>query len=104
MQMGADESAVLHGAVEQNNRRRIAEHSTPAAITTQEGIDGYREKAVRNVSVEQVEFGQHHGVVDHGSCARMGKTIEPLWVTVAEKNRWMELEESLSLDSCQALS
>ena len=82
MEMGADESAVLHGAVGANNRRRIAEHSTPAAITTQEGIDGYREQAMWIASVEQVEFGQHRGVVDRRSCSPMGKTIELLWRTV----------------------
>ena len=36
---------------------------------------------------------QHDGVVNHGSCAQMSKTIELLWVTVAEQSRWMELED-----------
>ena len=43
--MGTDESAVLPSAVAANTRRRIAEKSTPVAIATQEGFDGYREKA-----------------------------------------------------------
>ena len=31
----------------------------------------------------------------------MGKTIQLLWVTVAEQGRWLEPEESQSLGSCQ---
>ena len=42
---------------QKNTRRRIAEKSAPVAVTTQEGIDGYREKAMMMASVEQVEWG-----------------------------------------------
>ena len=59
--------------------------SEPVAVTTQEAVDGYREKAMRIASVEQVELGNI-----------IGKAIEPLWVTIAEKRRWMEPEESQS--------
>ena len=34
-------------ALAENTRRRIAEKSAPVAVTTQEGIDGYHEKAMR---------------------------------------------------------
>ena len=37
--------------------RHKAETQCPVAITTQEGIDEYREKAMRIASVEQVELG-----------------------------------------------
>ena len=40
-----------------NNRRRVVGKSEPVAVTTQEAIDGYREKARRIASVEQVESG-----------------------------------------------
>ena len=40
-----------------NTRRRLAEKSAPAAITTQERIDGYRGQAMKIASVEQVELG-----------------------------------------------
>ena len=52
MEMGSDEIAALLSA-----RRRIAEKSAPVAATTQEGIDGHREKAKRIASGEQVELG-----------------------------------------------
>ena len=31
--------------------------NTPVAATTQEAVDGHREKAMRIASVEQIEFG-----------------------------------------------
>ena len=31
--------------------------SEPLAVTTQEAVDGYREKAMRIASVEQIELG-----------------------------------------------
>ena len=40
-----------------NTRRRIVGKSEPVAVTTQEAIDGYREKARRIASVEQIELG-----------------------------------------------
>ena len=40
-----------------NTRRRIVGKSEPLAVTTQEAIDGYREKARRIASVEQIELG-----------------------------------------------
>ena len=40
-----------------NIRRRTAVKSEPAAVTTQEAIDGSREKVMRIASVEQVELG-----------------------------------------------
>ena len=60
------------------------------AVTTQEAVDRCRERTSR--------IGQHHG------CQSRVKTIEPLGETVAEQSRWMEREESQSLDSCQALA
>ena len=38
-------------------RRRIAVKSEPRTVTTQEAVEGYREKAVRIESVEQIELG-----------------------------------------------
>ena len=40
-----------------NNRRRVVGKSEPVAVTTLEAIDGYREKARRIASVEQIELG-----------------------------------------------
>ena len=58
MEVGTDESAVLLSALSANTRRIIAEKSTPVAIATQEGVDGYREKAMRVARVELVELGK----------------------------------------------
>ena len=105
METCTDESAALPSALAANTRRRIVEKSTQVPVATHKGIDdGYCEKAMRIASVEQAELRKHYGVVKHGSSAQMGKTIELLWATVAEKNSWMELEESQSLDSCQTPS
>ena len=38
-------------------RRRIAVKSEPRAVTTQEAVDGYREKTMKIESVEQIELG-----------------------------------------------
>ena len=57
MEMGTDESAVLPSALAAHTRRIIAEKSTPAAISIQEGVAGYRETAMRIASVEQVGLG-----------------------------------------------
>ena len=37
--------------------------------------------------------GQHHGAVDHGSGAQVGKAIEPLGRSVATQSGWMEPEK-----------
>ena len=90
-----------------NTTRRIAEKplleeaqpsSSAVAIITQDGVDN--EDRECRTSRE----GQLHGLVSHGSCAQMGKTIEPLRGSIAEQSRCLEHEESLSLDSCQAFA
>ena len=45
MEMGTDESAFWAQCLAANTRRIIGEKSTPVAITTKEGVDGYREKS-----------------------------------------------------------
>ena len=61
MDMGSEEKVALLSALAANTRRSIAEKASPAkiqssrsavAITTSEGIDGYRAKAMRIASVE----------------------------------------------------
>ena len=51
------ESTAVPETPSTNTRRRIVGMSEPVAVTTQEAIDGYREKARRIASVEQVELG-----------------------------------------------
>ena len=102
LELGTGESTALPGASSANTRRRIVVKSEPAAVTDQDAVDGYREKRNEDRECRTSRTGQHHGAVNHGSCAQMGKTIEPLWETVAEQSRWLEPEESQSLDSCLA--
>ena len=52
-----EERAEPPGAPSTSTRRRIAVKSEPRAVTTQEAVDGYREKAMRIESVEQIELG-----------------------------------------------
>ena len=57
LEMGTGESTTFPAAPSANTRRRIVVKSEPAAVTTQEAVDGYREKAMRNAGVEQIELG-----------------------------------------------
>ena len=54
---GTGEGTALPAAPSANTRRRIIGKSEPMAVTTQEAVDGYREKARRIASVEQIELG-----------------------------------------------
>ena len=56
-EMGTSEGTALPAAPSANTRRRIVVKSEPMAVTTQEAVDGYREKARRIASVEQIELG-----------------------------------------------
>ena len=51
------ERAEPHRVSSTSIRRRMAIKSEPRAVTTQEAVDGYREKAMRIESVEQIELG-----------------------------------------------
>ena len=72
--------------------------SEPAAVTTQEAIDGSREKVIRIASVEQIELGNLMEL------SITGKAIILVWRIVITQIRWMEFEESQPLDSRQALA
>ena len=52
-----EERAEPPGAPSTSIRRRLAVKSEPRAVTTQEAVDGYREKAMRIESVEEIELG-----------------------------------------------
>ena len=51
------EGTALPGVPSANTRRRIVAKSEPMAVTTQEAVDGYREKAMRIASIEHIELG-----------------------------------------------
>ena len=51
------EDTAMHETQSVNTRRKVVGESEPVAVTTQEAIDGYREKARRIASPEQVEMG-----------------------------------------------
>ena len=44
LEMATGESMTLPSALEANTKRRIVVKSEPVAVTTQEAVDGYREK------------------------------------------------------------
>ena len=52
-----EERAEPPGAPSTSTRRRNAVKSDPRAVTTQEAVDGYREKAMRIECVEPIELG-----------------------------------------------
>ena len=54
---GTGEGTALPAAPPANTRRIIVVKSEPMAVTTQEAVDGYREKARIIASVEQIELG-----------------------------------------------
>ena len=55
LEMGTGESTIPI-APPASTRRRIVTESEPVAVTTQEAVDGCREKAMRIASIEQVEL------------------------------------------------
>ena len=57
MEMGTGKRVALPSALAATTIRKLAEKSSTVVITTQTGTDGYREKAMRIASVEQVELG-----------------------------------------------
>ena len=101
MEMVTDERVRLPSALAANTRRRIAEQSTPVAITVQEIVDGYREKAMRIASVEHVELGNIMELSITAHVLKWARQSNLSGRTVAEKRIWMEPEESLSSHSCQ---
>ena len=82
---GTGEGTALLATQSANTRRRIIVKSEPTAVTTQEAVDGYREKAIRIASVEQIELGNIMEL-SIGSGTQMGKTSEPLWRSVVAQS------------------
>ena len=104
MEIGTGESTSLPGAPSANTRRRIVVKSEPVAVTTQEAVDGYREKAMMIASVKQVELGNIMELSITGQVLKWETESNRSGGTVAEERRWKEPEESQSLDSCQTLA
>ena len=57
--MDTGESTELPGASSANTQRKLVVKSEPLAVTTQEAVDRYCEKAMRIASVEQTELGNN---------------------------------------------
>ena len=77
---GTCEGTALPAAPSANTRRRIVVKSEPMAVTTQEAVDGYREKAMIIASVEQIELGNIMELSITG--AQICKTSELHWRSV----------------------
>ena len=85
LEVGTGESTTLPGAPSANTRRRIVVKSEPvAAVTTQEAVDRFREKAMRIASVEPVELGSIMEVSFTGQVLKWAR--KELWRTVAEQS------------------
>ena len=56
------------------------------AVTTQEAVDGYLEKAMRIASVEQIELGNIMELSITGQVLKMGKSSEHLWRSVVAQS------------------
>ena len=97
-----EERAEPPGAPLTSTRRRIAEKSEPRAVTTQEAVDGYREKAMRNDSVEQTELGNIMELTIAGQVLRWTRQSNLSGGVALCKSGWMEYEESQPPDSRQA--
>ena len=74
----------------QHRQRTLGEEivvkSEPMAVTTQEAVDGYREKAMRIASVEHIELGHIMELSITAQVLKMGKTSEPLWRSVVAQS------------------
>ena len=85
---GTGEGTALPATPLVNTRRRIVGKSEPMAVTTQEAVEGYREKARRIASVEQIELGNIMELSITGQILK-GKTNEPLWrVSLRKSDGW----------------
>ena len=80
-----DMSETAQRCLQHSQRTLGEEKSEPTAVTTQEAVDGYREKAIRIASVEQIELGNIMEL-SIGSGTQMGKTSEPLWRSVVAQS------------------
>ena len=101
---GTGESTALTAAPSVNSRRRIVVKSEPVAVTTQEAVDGHREKAMRIESVEQIKLGNNMELSITGPVLRWARHSNLFWSGVVAQSGWMELEESQSSDSRQAFA
>ena len=79
LDMGTGESTTLPRAPSANTRRRVVVKSEPVAVTTQEAVDGYREKEIRIARVEQVNWATSWSCQSRVKCSHIVKTIELLW-------------------------
>ena len=71
----ASEDTAMHETQSVNTRRKVVGKSEPVAVTTQEAIDGYREKARRIASLEQVEMGNSMELSISGQLLRGAKRV-----------------------------
>ena len=72
-----------------NTRRRVIGKSEPVAITTQEAIDGYREKAWRIASLDQIELGSIMELSISGQLLRGAKRLSiPGGISLCKTDGW----------------
>ena len=80
-------------------RRKIEVKSEPRAVTTQEAVDGYRERD-EDRECRTDRAGQHHGAVNHWSGAQVGKTIQSFLRSVVAQSGWMNMKNHSHCVGC----
>ena len=78
--------------------------SEPAAVTTQEAIDGSREKVMRIASVEQIELGNFMELSITGQVLKWARQSNLSGGLFLRKSDGWNLKNHSQLDSCQALA
>ena len=101
-EMGTCESTALSAAPSANTGRRNVMKSEPVAVTTQEVVDGYCEKAMRIASVEQIELGNIMELSITGQVLRWARQSNLSGGLSLRKADGWNFEESQSPDSRQA--
>ena len=73
----------------QTQDEEFAMKSEPRAVTTQEAVDGYREKAMRTESVEQIELGRNKKLSITGQVLRWARPSNLSGgVSLRKADRW----------------
>ena len=102
---GTGEGTALLATPSVNTRRRIVGKSEPMAVTTQEAVEGYREKSRRIASVEQIELGNIMELSITGQVLKWARQMNLSGgLSLRKSDGWNLKKESQPLDSCHALA
>ena len=95
-------STALLGAPSANTRRSIVVKSEPAAVTTQEAVHRYCEKATRIASVEHIELGNIMELSINGQVVKWARRSNLSGCLSLRNADGWNLKNRSHLDSCEA--